>query len=121
MPQVAENARRRSFIGTTLPYCPRNDEENVEKGAERCDAKGNRCYDDIDSPKIKRQSATEEHQRGLQHQRQQLHDAVKVPRDDSVLFSLPALATVNTRPSHVDRLVTAQPLLAEHCQEGGEE
>jgi len=46
---------------------------------------------------------------------------VKIPRNDAVEFALSILAAFDGRPSHVDRYVSVQPLLAEHREEGGEE
>ena len=43
---------------------------------------------------------------------------VEIPPDDTVQFPLPMLAALDGRPSHVDRRVSVQPLLAEHCKEG---
>ena len=45
----------------------------------------------------------------------------EIPSHDSAKFSLPVLAAFDGRPSHVVRLIMVQPLLAEHCKEGGKE
>ena len=46
---------------------------------------------------------------------------VEIPRNDTVQLPLPILAALDGRPPHVDRSVPVQPLLAEHCEESGEE
>jgi len=46
---------------------------------------------------------------------------VKIPGEDAVELPLSILASFDGRPSHVDRGVSVQPLLAEHREEGGEE
>jgi len=46
---------------------------------------------------------------------------VKIPRDDPIELLLPILTALNGSPSHVRRHVSVQPLLAEHCEERGEE
>ena len=42
---------------------------------------------------------------------------VEVPCDNPVHFSLPVLTSLDGGPSHIRRIVSVQPLLAEHCKE----
>jgi len=46
---------------------------------------------------------------------------VEIPCDDAVEFLLSILTALDGRPSHVDRGVSVQPLLAKHGEEGGED
>ena len=46
---------------------------------------------------------------------------LEIPRNDAAQFSLPVVAALNSRSSHVRPIVKVQPLLAEHCQEGRKE
>ena len=46
---------------------------------------------------------------------------VEIPRDDAVELALPVLAAFDSSTSQVGRCVSIQPLLSEHCEEGGEE
>jgi len=46
---------------------------------------------------------------------------VEIPADDPVELPLSILAALDGGPSHVDRRVSVQPLLAEHRKESGEE
>ena len=118
---VAENVGTRRLIRTTLRGRASNDDEKVRQESERGDTKDNPRNGQVDPPKVTRERATEKQQRGLQHQRQQLHHVVEVPHDHPVQFSLSVLAALDRGPSHVCRIVTVQPLLAEHRQEGREE
>ena len=96
---MAKDVGTRRLIWTTLIYRAGYDDEKVREGSERCDAYEDRCDGPVDLPKIARKRATEEQECRLQHQWQQLHHVVEVPRYDPIQLPLPVLAALNHRPS----------------------
>ena len=120
-PQVAQETGSRGLIWTTLQGSSNQKDENVEEEAKRGDTEDNRCDCDTDLPKVTRECTTEKQQRDLQHHWQRLHDRVEVPCDNPVKLPLSALAAFDSRPSHVGRCITVEPLLPEHRQESGQQ
>ena len=119
--EVTEDTCTGGLIRAILRNGSRNDDENEEEDTERSDTEDDGCNGGINLQKVSGERTAEKQQRRLQHQRQRLHHIVKIPCNDPVQFSLSVLATFDRGPSHLGRLIAVQPLLAEHCQEGGEE
>ena len=76
-------------------------EEKINEDPKRSGTDDNRRDLSINLPKITRESTTEKQECDLQHRRQRLRHAAKVPRDNSVHFSLATLVAFDSRPPHV--------------------
>jgi len=57
---VAEDAGTRSLIRAALRTRARNNNENIEDGAERGHTEEDRCDGDIDRPKVMREGTAKE-------------------------------------------------------------
>jgi len=116
---MAEDTSNRGLIRAVRKSCARDDGESVEDDPECSDTEDNACNSHLNLPKVERQGATEQQERNLQHQWQGLHHVVKVPGDDPIQLPLAIPAALYPSPSHVGRCISIQPLLPEHCEEGG--
>ena len=121
MDDVSEDVGTRCLVRAVLESRPRDDDEEIEEGTKRSEGDENGCDGLVHLPKITREGATYKQQGDLQHQRQRLHYMVEIPGNDAAQFLLSVVVAPNGGPALVGRVVTVQPLLAEHCQEGGKE
>jgi len=118
---TANNVGTRGLIWAAVRSCPCNDDEEVGESTERSHTKHNQPNGGVDPPQVLGEGASQQQQCSLQHQRERFQHVVEIPRHDPVQLSLTILAAFDGRPSHVDRSVSVQPLLPEHCEESGEE
>ena len=57
----------------------------------------------------------------MKHEGQKFHDEVEVPGGHSVHLALSIPTAIDNGSTHLNQGITVEPLLAQHCDEGGEE
>ena len=83
-PRVANETRSGGLIWTALLGRSNKEDEDVEEETKRSDDDDNQRDGKADLPKVTSESASEEQQRNLQHQRQRLQYRVEVPSENAV-------------------------------------
>ena len=121
VPKEAEDPGTRGLIWTAPGDRPCHQNEQVETGTEYGDREDKECNGGVGIPKVFGQSAAEQQECHLQYQRQRLHHMIEIPSNNPIQLPLPILAAFDCGPSHVDRGISVQPLLAERREKSGEE
>ena len=120
LPYAAESNGYRRLEWTLIRRCPNNDYPKVEQDSEHSEGDEDTCNGGVDGCHVFAQSASEEEERNLEHDRETLDEEMEGPLLQSITLPLTVSATLDRRPACVPQ-IPVEPLLAQHRDECGKQ